>query len=287
MDGFAFAGLTWTAIEGWRAGSFLLGLFFIWLAVASPMAALDHELLTVHMVQHLLLMTLAPPLIWLGAPVKPLTAWLCRSDSCEAFIAPLSRSAPMQRLGKSLAHPAVCWLAAAATLVGWHIPALFMLGMRSEMWHAIEQASFLVSGLLFWWPVIQPVAERFELARVVDPFVSFSRHLAVRYPFRISCLLRPRGLSGLFLVTAPARLFCSRGPAMCRRVDVDLRHRRLSDRRNDCRSAVTLAPEASHQYSLSDIGLATQRGIADDSAAVWRLSKCPASLLLPCSMRPQ
>ena len=62
-------------IDGWRAGSFLLGLFFIWLAVASPLAALDHELLTVHMVQHLLLMTLAPPLIWLGAPVKPLSAW--------------------------------------------------------------------------------------------------------------------------------------------------------------------------------------------------------------------
>ena len=59
-------------VDGWRAASFLLGLFFIWLAIASPLAALDHELLTVHMIQHLLLMTLAPPFIWLGAPTKAL-----------------------------------------------------------------------------------------------------------------------------------------------------------------------------------------------------------------------
>src|SRR5215472_8750527 len=57
--------------SGWRAFSFLLGLLLIWVALASPIAALDHELLTVHMLQHLLLMTLAPPLIWLGAPVGP------------------------------------------------------------------------------------------------------------------------------------------------------------------------------------------------------------------------
>ena len=60
------------ASTGWQALSFLVGLFLIWAAVASPIAALDHELLTVHMLQHLLLMTLAPPLIWLGAPVQPL-----------------------------------------------------------------------------------------------------------------------------------------------------------------------------------------------------------------------
>src|SRR5215472_18579425 len=59
------------SIAAWRAGSFLLGLFLIWVAMASPIAAFDHQLLTVHMVQHLLLMTLAPPLIWLGAPVMP------------------------------------------------------------------------------------------------------------------------------------------------------------------------------------------------------------------------
>src|ERR1700719_1704191 len=60
------------SVAGWRAGIFLLGLFFIWLAMASRLGALDHEMLTAHMVQHLLLMTVAPPLILLGGAVKTL-----------------------------------------------------------------------------------------------------------------------------------------------------------------------------------------------------------------------
>jgi cytochrome c oxidase assembly factor CtaG len=140
-------------IENWRVGSFLPGLFLIWLAMASPIAALDHELLTIHMVQHLLLMTLAPPLIWLGAPLKPLLHGLTRR--LGDVMSHVFRSPPVQRLGRAIAHPAVCWLAAAATLVGWHVPSLFALGMRSGLWHTTEQVSFLASGLLFWWPVIK------------------------------------------------------------------------------------------------------------------------------------
>ena len=58
-------------VPGWRAVSFLLGLFLIWLAIGSPLAAFDEQSLTIHMVQHLLLMTFAPALILLGAPVMP------------------------------------------------------------------------------------------------------------------------------------------------------------------------------------------------------------------------
>src|ERR1700741_5469590 len=71
----AFAGIVYvrewlrSAIPGWRAASFLLGLFFTWIAAASPVASFDGRMLTAHMVQHLLLMTFAPPLIWLGEPV--------------------------------------------------------------------------------------------------------------------------------------------------------------------------------------------------------------------------
>ena len=142
-------------IEGWRAGSFLTGLFFIWVAIASPLMALDHQLLTAHMVQHLLLMTLAPPLIWLGAPVKALLRGLPQPIE-RAVIVPLSHSQQFKNFGKALAHPALCWSGAAAALVGWHIPAMFMLGLQSGTWHGIEQASFFASGLLFWWPVVQP-----------------------------------------------------------------------------------------------------------------------------------
>jgi putative membrane protein len=143
------------AIPSWRAGSFFLGLFLIWLAVGSPLAAFDEELLTVHMIQHLLLMTVAPPLILVSAPVMPLLHALPRKF-LQSILGPLFRSPVMQGIGRVLSHPAFCWLAAAAALLGWHVPAAFTLGLQSEAWHAVEHACFLGSGFLFWWPVAQP-----------------------------------------------------------------------------------------------------------------------------------
>ena len=138
----------------WHAFSFLLGLFFVWVAVASPVAALDHELLTVHMLQHLLLMTFAPLLIWLGAPIGPVLEGLPRRF-VEQTILPLWESRPERGWVKALGSPRFAWLAACAALVGWHIPTFFALGMQSVGWHLFEHLSFFATGLLFWWPVVQ------------------------------------------------------------------------------------------------------------------------------------
>jgi cytochrome c oxidase assembly factor CtaG len=141
----------------WRIFSFLIGLFLIWVATASPIAALDHELLTVHMLQHLLLMTFAPPLIWLGAPGRPFLRGFPQRF-VENLIAPLWQSWAAKGLANAVGKPRFALLAASTALVGWHIPALFVLGMRSPVWHLFEHTSFLVTGLLFWWPVVQPSA---------------------------------------------------------------------------------------------------------------------------------
>jgi cytochrome c oxidase assembly factor CtaG len=139
------AGLVPDGVKSWRACSFFLGLLLVWAALGSPLSLLDHDLLTVHMVQHLLLMTIAPPLILLGTPWKLLPQ------------RPVQRQKQrhLEQAVHMLLHPAVGWMGATATLVVWHIPGVFMLGLRSEMWHGIEQASFLLAGLLFWWPVIE------------------------------------------------------------------------------------------------------------------------------------
>src|SRR5215470_9558771 len=150
-----------TPTSAWRAFSFLLGLFLIWVAVASPFAVLDHELLTVHMLQHLLLMTLAPPLIWLGAPAGPVLHGLPRRF-VDNLLAPLRESRSALRLGKTMGGPKFAFLAACAALVGWHIPNFFALGMQSAGWHLFEHLSFLATGLLFWWPVLQPSAGAFR-----------------------------------------------------------------------------------------------------------------------------
>ncbi len=143
------------SVQAWRAGGFMLGLFLIWLAIASPLSALDHEMLTAHMVQHLLLMTFAAPLILLGAPVK--TTLYRLPHRLVQVMGRAFQSTGLHQLWSALTHPVVCWLGAASTLVAWHIPAVFVLGSRSQMWHGIEQASFLAIGLLFWWPVVQPL----------------------------------------------------------------------------------------------------------------------------------
>lgn len=144
-----------SVIPAWRAGSFLLGLFLIWVAVGSPLATFDEQLLTVHMIQHLLLMTIAPGLLLLGAPVMPLLHGFPR-QFVQSVLGPVFRWLPVQRIGRVLSQPAFCWLAAAVALVGWHVPAAFGLALRSEAWHVVEHACFLGAGFLFWWPVVQP-----------------------------------------------------------------------------------------------------------------------------------
>ena len=142
------------AIPGWRLASFLFGMSLVWAALGSPLATYDHDLLTVHMIQHLLLMTFAPALILLGEPLFAFWDGLPRFG--KIVLGPLFRRPLVQRFAHKLSRLALCWSVSALTLVGWHVPALFTLGMHSEVWHSVEQASFLGAGLLFWWPVIQP-----------------------------------------------------------------------------------------------------------------------------------
>jgi putative membrane protein len=139
----------------WRPAAFMGGLFSLRTAAASPLATMDHQLLTAHMAQHLLLMTVAAPLILLGAPAITLLHALPQRFLHGVF-GPLSRYRPVAAFGRTVTHPVVCWCAATAAVIGWHVPALFELGMHSEGWHAIEHASFFAAGLLFWWPVVQP-----------------------------------------------------------------------------------------------------------------------------------
>jgi putative membrane protein len=139
----------------WRLAAFMSGVLSLWVAVGSPVAGMDHQLLTVHMVQHLLLMTVAAPLILLGAPVIVLIQSLPKHFR-RNIVAPLLRCSPVHSAGRLLTHPAFCWIASTVTVIGWHVPALFKLGMQSEGWHRVEHANFLAAGLLFWWPVVQP-----------------------------------------------------------------------------------------------------------------------------------
>jgi putative membrane protein len=143
------------ATPTWRFGAFLCGLFALWIAVGSPLISYDDDLLTIHMIQHVLLMAIAPALILLGAPALPFLHGLPHR-LVRKGLGPVLRWQPLQKLGHMLTNPGICWLSAMGALVAWHVPALFELGVRSEVWHKVEHASFFATGLLFWWPVVQP-----------------------------------------------------------------------------------------------------------------------------------
>src|SRR5713101_3537366 len=93
------------------------GMLVLWIVIASPLAALDHALLTFHM---------------------------------------LLRSTAARRLGRSLTHPVLCWLVGTGVVIAWHVPPALELSMRSHPWHVVQHLTFFVAGLLFWWPVINP-----------------------------------------------------------------------------------------------------------------------------------
>jgi putative membrane protein len=121
-----------------RLAAFLTGVVVAWGAVASPIASMDRGHLTGHMVQHLLLTTLAAPLLLWGEPLRVLHQGFRPQASEPRWRAP---------------NPVVCWFVGTFIVLVWHVPALFTFGMR---WHALQHATFLVAGILFWVPVTRP-----------------------------------------------------------------------------------------------------------------------------------
>jgi putative membrane protein len=144
-----------SVLPAWRLAAFLGGVFALWVAIGSPLAVLDAQFLTAHMLQHLLVMTVAAPVVLLGAPAITLLHGMPRNLE-PGVVGSLLRIPNARRIGHVLTHPVLCWLACTVTVIGWHVPALFEIGMRSEAWHAAEHATFFAAGILFWWPVIRP-----------------------------------------------------------------------------------------------------------------------------------
>ncbi|MEX2113046.1 MAG: cytochrome c oxidase assembly protein [Pirellulales bacterium] len=145
-------------VDRWRLGrlaAFGGGLAATYLALASPIEPFASLLLQVHMVQHLLLMLVAPPLIWLAWPLLPMMRGLPR-EVRMVWVAPLVRSRALRRVFARLTHPLVAWPVFVAVTWLWHIPRNYELALSSSGWHLLEHACFVVAGLLFWYPVVRP-----------------------------------------------------------------------------------------------------------------------------------
>jgi len=126
---------------------FFLGVLTILLALISPLDPLsDDYLFSAHMVQHLLLILIAAPLLLIGIP----EAWFSRL---------LDQPLPA-RIERQLGRPLVAWLLGIGTLWLWHLPVLYEATLADEGVHIFEHLTFLVTGVIFWWPLIVPPAHR-------------------------------------------------------------------------------------------------------------------------------
>jgi putative membrane protein len=141
-------------ISRWRVRCFGAGLSATAVALISPMAAAGGALFSAHMLQHMVLMLIAAPLLVLGAPVR-VTLWAFDREQRRA-IGRVVRRPWLHEVWRALTHPATAWMVHAIALWVWHLPALFTLTLRSEAVHAAQHVSFFATALLFWWVVAAP-----------------------------------------------------------------------------------------------------------------------------------
>ncbi len=166
----ALTGLFLIYTRGWRRLGWPIsrlvamaaGLAALVLAIASPIDALAGFLLSAHMVQHLLLLVIAPPLLWLAAPERVLLQGLPPSLLRDT-LAPFFGSRTLVRVGRVLTRPAVGVAAMIAATTGWHLPPAYELALRSPTVHHLEHASFFAAALLFWWPLLHARRPRWSL----------------------------------------------------------------------------------------------------------------------------
>lgn len=168
---------------GRRALAFGAGWLVLLLSLVSPLDALgDTYLFSAHMVQHLLLTLVAPPLLLLGFP--------------GTMVARLLRIAALGRVERTLAQPIVAWALALGALWVWHLPTLYNAALLHEGVHIAQHQTFLVTGAIFWWPIVAP--REAGGAAPVAPWV------AALYLF---CAMAASSVLGIILAFAPPGLY--------------------------------------------------------------------------------
>jgi putative copper resistance protein D len=132
-----------------RVVAFLLGLFALAVALLSGVERYDTTLFSIHMVQHVLIVLVAAPLLALGAPITLLLR-LSSGGTRRRWLLPVLHS----RVMRVLAFPVVAWIVFATVLWASHFSGLFNAALEDPLVHDLEHGLFLGSALLFWWPAV-------------------------------------------------------------------------------------------------------------------------------------
>ncbi len=182
-------------LPAWRAWSYYAGLVALALALLSPIGTFDDELFTFHMLQHLLLILAVAPLTLLGAPLV-VVLWGLPAGWRRTVGRGIAPGTELHRLFSGLSHPLVAAPIFLVTLAIWHVPDLYDAAQGRTFIHDIEHALFLVTALLYWWPVIHPTGGKRRLG------------YGLAIPYLIPPLLEGN-LIGALLTFAPRPLYAT------------------------------------------------------------------------------
>jgi putative membrane protein len=176
-------------VPGWRIAAWLGGVAVVAVALVSAVHAYAGVLFTVHMVQHLLLAMVAPPLLALGAPVT-LTLRVASPGLRRTTLLPLLHT----RVARAISWPPLGWATFAGVMWATHFSPIFNAALENQTVHSAEHLAYLVAGALFWWPVIGADPVRWRLSPIGRMV-----YLASQMPFNTAV--------GLAIYFAPAVLY--------------------------------------------------------------------------------
>jgi cytochrome c oxidase assembly factor CtaG len=137
-------------LSGGRITAFLGGMLLVLVALCSPIDRLAEQLFFMHMIQHLLLLDLAPILVLLGLTkvlLRPLTRRLMRVEQAAG----------------PLAHPVFAISLYVGVMVLWHVPAMYDAALEHPVVHVTEHLAFAIAGGLYWWHLLSPIRARRRL----------------------------------------------------------------------------------------------------------------------------
>jgi putative membrane protein len=151
----------WNPVTLARKITFSVGTLLAFLALVSPIDYIsDHYLFSVHMLQHLLLIMIAPPLWLLGLP--------------DNFLDGLALPGPLQTFARRITHPVVAYLIFNSVVLIWHVPGFYESALENNNLHILEHLMFMVVAIIGWWPM-------FGCSRQIAPRLSLP--LQVLYMF--------------------------------------------------------------------------------------------------------
>ena len=123
---------------------YALGVLVVLFAIVSPLDFLGrHYLFSAHMIQHILLLLIAPLLLLLGIP--------------KATAEKLLKIGPIAAIMRVLGNPVVAWFLGVGAMWAWHMPAIHNMAINNNSLYIAQLISFVLIGMIFWWPVFTPL----------------------------------------------------------------------------------------------------------------------------------